>query len=213
MIELYIFDQGGVLARDFDIGPEAASRLGLTVEEFRRIAAYDLQAFMRGDFDPAEFWRRFESRGGGKAPEDFWTTLYNPSLDRPTFDLVRELRDARFNGSGPRRFRVVGGTNTIGPHYATHLERGDYSCFDAVYASHLMGRAKPEPEFWLDILRAENVRPENVFFADDYPENVAAAGELGIHARLYLDATRLRADLLELGAPLEAPRGSLVLQG
>jgi putative hydrolase of the HAD superfamily len=201
MIELYIFDQGGVISRDFMIGPEASKRLGIGLADFRRFVAPDDQAFMRGDFDSAEMWRRFEARSGVRAAENYWATLFHPSIDLPTFELVEELRAGlRKAGAG----RVVGGTNTIAEHYAIHRAQGEYSCFDLVYASHLMGRAKPEPEFWLDILEKEGVPPERAFFTDDFPENVEAAARLGIEARLYTDAASLRDDLLALGAPVAA---------
>jgi putative hydrolase of the HAD superfamily len=197
MIDLYIFDMGGVLCRDFDVGPLAAGRLGLSLEAWRRLALPDLQAFMRGELDPAAYWRRFSERSGIVVAEDLWTTFFRPRMDEATADLVRALR-----AGGAR---VVAGTNTIAAHYDYHLRAGQYDCFDAVHASHLMGRAKPEPEFWLDILSAEGARPERCFFVDDYPENVEAARELGLVSRLYVDAERLGRDLVELGAPLEAP--------
>ena len=202
MIELYIFDMGGVLCRDFDIGPEAAKRLGIGVADFRAFMEPDLMPFMRGDIDGAEFWRRFGARAGLGIREDYWTTLFRPRLDMPTADLVRGLAV----GAAARGARVVCGTNTIAEHYAIHREGGQYEGFHAVYASHLMGRAKPEPEFWLDILEAEGVPPERAFFVDDFPENVEAAGALGIESRLYVSADVLRADLLALGAPLGSPR-------
>jgi putative hydrolase of the HAD superfamily len=193
MIELYIFDMGGVLCRDFDIGPAAAHRLGIGVSQFRAFIEPDIMAFMRGDLGGAEFWRRFEARSGLAVPEDYWTTLFRPRLDLPTVDLVRELAAGA---------RTVCGTNTIAEHYAIHCAGGQYEGFHAVYASHLMGSAKPEPEFWLDILEAEGVPPERAFFVDDFPENVEAAGALGIESRLYVSAEVLRADLIALGAPL-----------
>jgi FMN phosphatase YigB (HAD superfamily) len=99
--------------------------------------------------------------------------------------------------------RVVCGTNTIDCHHEIIGELGLYDCYAAVYASHLMGLAKPDPAFWLAILEAEGAAPERAFFTDDSAENVEAAARLGMAARLYSGAERLRADLLELGAPLQ----------
>ncbi len=193
MIELYIFDQGGVLSRDFDIGPEAARRLGLPLPEFRALAAPDLMPFMRGEIDSAEFWRRFEARSGLRAAEDYWRTLFRPRLDGETVKLVRELS---------RGARTVSGTNTIAVHHEINLALGHHDAVQAVYASHLMGFAKPEPEFWLAILEAEGVAPGRAFFVDDYPENVEAARSLGLEARLYVSAAELRRGLCALGAPV-----------
>lgn len=198
MTELYIFDMGGVLCRDFDIGPEAARRLGIDVRDFRACMEPDLMPFMRGDIDGTEFWHRFGARAGLEIRENYWTTLFRPRLDAPTEDLVREL----VAGASALSARVVCGTNTIAEHYAIHRDRGQYEGFHAVYASHLMGSAKPEPKFWLDILKAEGVEPARAFFVDDFPENVEAARALGIESRLYVSAEVLRADLLALDAPV-----------
>jgi putative hydrolase of the HAD superfamily len=200
MIKLYVFDQGGVICRSFDIGPEAAARLGICLEEWRRLALPDIQAFMRGDLDAAVYWRRFEERSGLRVGEDYWETLFRPTLDAPTFALARELGE-----SG----RVVCGTNTIAAHYEIHRGLGQYDCFHRVYASHLLRRAKPEAGFYASILESEGVRPDEAFFTDDYPENVEAAAALGIHARLYSDADALRRDLAALGAPV---RGALAAE-
>ncbi len=210
-LRLFIFDEGGVISRNFMIGGEAARRMGISHEEFYRYIADDEQAFMRGDFDCAELWRRFEKKGGPRPAENYWATLFRPTVDAPTFDLVNELRaglrreaeqDSRAAG------RVVCGTNTIGVHYDYHKAHGQYDCFDEVYASQIMRHAKPEPEFWQYILDREKTAPENTFFADDFVENVEAAAAMGIKARLYTDAARLRQDLVELGAPVASDSGN-----
>jgi putative hydrolase of the HAD superfamily len=192
MIELFIFDMGGVVCRDFDIVPAAAARLGMPAEEFRIRAAPAMPAFMRGEIDAEEFWWRFEAATDIRPGEDYWTTLFSPTVDEPTERLIRELKDG-----GP--VRVVCGTNTIDAHYRIHRGLGQYDCFDWVYASHLMGSAKPDPEFWLRILREEGTDPERAFFVDDNPENVDAAKALGIESRLYVSAAALRRDLLAIG--------------
>jgi len=203
-LRLYIFDEGGVISRNFMIGGEAARRMGISAEEFYRIIAVDEQAFMRGDIDSAELWRRFESRGGPHPAENYWATLFRPTVDVPTFDLVNELRAGlrRQSAEGGPRGRAVCGTNTIAEHYAYHKAHGQYGCFDEVYASQIMRLAKPEPEFWRYILEREHAAPQDTFFADDFVENIEAAAKFGINARLYTGADALRRDLAALGAPV-----------
>jgi putative hydrolase of the HAD superfamily len=197
MIELFIFDQGGVLCRDFDVTVEAARRLGMEVGRFRELVAPDMHPYMRGELDDADFWRRFEGRSGIRVTENYWQSLFMPTLDAATYALVKELG---------LRARVVGGTNTIAAHYEIHRRLGHYDCLHKVYASQLMGLSKPDPAFWLAILEAEGASPERTFFVDDYPENVEAAAGLGIVSRLYTNAARLRRELVDLGAPLADAR-------
>jgi putative hydrolase of the HAD superfamily len=113
--------------------------------------------------------------------------------DEATFALVQELS---------RNARVVCGTNTIDSHHEINLERGLYSPFHAIYASHLIGYVKPEPGFWQYILEAEGVSAARSFFTDDSEKNVEVARSLGIQAFLYTDAANLRRILFEIGAPI-----------
>jgi putative hydrolase of the HAD superfamily len=193
MIKLYIFDEGGVLIRNHMVLPAVAESLGLAPEALRKLLPPDMEAYSRGDFDGAEFWRRFQARTGLRPSDNSWGAHFKPTRDEPTFALVRELA---------RGARVVCGTNTIDCHHDINERLGMYDCFHTVYASHLMRRVKPEPGFWLDILEAEGVAPGDAFFTDDSPENVEAARALGLESRLYVDAASLRRDLAALGAPV-----------
>lgn len=194
MIDLYIFDQGGVVTQNFDILPELARRLGLEADEVRGIALADLEPYMRGEIGADEFWDRFSERSGRLIEEDYWVTLFRPRLDEAVYALAAGLG---------RSARVVGGTNTIDSHYEVLRRLGHYGCFSKVYASHHLGLAKPDEAFWNHILSAEGVPPERTFFADDTPENIEAAHGLGIHARLFRSYEGLVRELRELGAPLD----------
>ena len=200
---LYIFDMGGVLARSFDVIPEAARRMGMPEAEARRFVATDMDALMAGRMDTGEYWSRFAAASGVRAAEDYWSTLFAPELDPAVERLIRALREEG---------RVVSGTNTIACHYDYLAARGMYGCFDAVYASHLMGLCKPDPTCWLEILRAEGREPSDAFFVDDMDENVAVARSLGIRSHLFRDASGLSSALEEeLGVALsvaEAGRGA-----
>jgi putative hydrolase of the HAD superfamily len=89
--------------------------------------------------------------------------------------------------------RVVCGTNTFKKHYRHHLERGDYKVFDAVYASHIIGIAKPSVAFFQHILQQEGWRARDAFFIDDNADNVAAAAGMGIRAFHYESFPALQA--------------------
>ena len=76
---------------------------------------------------------------------------------------------------------------------------GWYEVFDAVYASHMMGTAKPDPDFFWHILRGEGCEPSQAFFIDDEGDNVAAARAIDLASHLYRAAAGLRRDLGERG--------------
>jgi FMN phosphatase YigB (HAD superfamily) len=54
-----------------------------------------------------------------------------------------------------------------------------------------MGLRKPDPKFWLHILEAEGMPPEETFFIDDMEENVEVARDIGITSHLFSGADGL----------------------
>ncbi len=170
-------------------------------------------AIMRGEITSEEMLHLLARRTGQpEPPENYWKTFFAPKLHEPTVRLIRDLKAA---GA-----RVVCGSNTIDAHYDYHLEYGQYDCFDAVYASHLIGQVKPDSMFWQYILDAENALAENsrcgtasecgakrtagswtfsdMVFFDDMQKNVEAASSLGIHAHLFTTAEDARAFIATL---------------
>lgn len=186
---LYIFDVGGVVSLNTDLSPRIAERLGLAGTKIHELAGGEFDQLVRGQITAEQFWARVSALTGRPITEDLWTTFFRPVPNPPVVALVNELR---------RRHRVVAGTNTITPHYRIHDENGDYAIFDAVYASHHMHLAKPDPAFYLEILQREGCRPEQAVFVDDLEANVEAARRLGIHAFLFTDAAELRRQLAAL---------------
>ncbi len=219
MIDLFIFDEGGVMIRNFLVLPDMAAAMGMSQEELRPLLVPNMNDFSCGRIDSAEYWRLFTARTGIEVAENYWDTLFNPTPIAESFELVRELAalPASYaiasaggvgvaSGRNTRAARVVGGTNTIDCHHEKNRRLGFYEGFQAVYASNEIGFSKPDPVFWLAILEAEGVEPENAFFTDDNADNVDVARDLGIEARLFVDADTLRRDLVALGVPLASKR-------
>ena len=51
-----------------------------------------------------------------------------------------------------------------------------------VYYSHEMGKRKPNPEIFDQVIHQEKIRPEQTLFLDDKLENVNAAKQMGLQA-------------------------------
>lgn len=195
MTNLFVFDAGGVLVKDFDVTNQAARLLGLPESEFRTLAAVDMEGYMSGRMGSDEYWKRFARRTGIRVAENYWDTLFHPTLDPDVEELILELKSFG---------RVVCGTNTVDVHYDALVAGGHYSAFDAVYASHLMGVSKPDPDFWRRILEAEGSEADRAFFTDDMEENVRVARDLGFRTHRFTDAVSLKAALSRMGVPLSA---------
>jgi len=71
--------------------------------------------------------------------------------------------------------------------------------FQGFVVSGEEGVAKPDPAIYTLALDRFGLKPAEAFFVDDRQANVDSATALGIHARLFTDATTLRADLAEMG--------------
>jgi len=80
MIELYIFDEGGVLIRNHMIMGEVAAALGIDLATLRSYIAHDINELSRGAIDTKEFWKRFSKRTGIYPSEDYLQTLFSPLL-------------------------------------------------------------------------------------------------------------------------------------
>lgn len=61
---------------------------------------------------------------------------------------------------------------------------GNEVFFERIYYSHLIGKRKPDPEIFEQILTENNLIPEETLFIDDSPQHLATAEKLGI--RTYL---------------------------
>jgi len=186
MFKLYIFDMGGVVSRNTSVVPDISAYLEFNGAEMIEFAWDDFEALTTGAIPVEEFTRRFSLKSGRAVEDDLLTRFFHPELDLDVVNTIDNLK----NGA-----RVVAGTNTITPHYDLHLQKGDYEIFDAVYASHQMGLAKPDPDFYTYILDREGFSPEQAVFVDDVPANVEAAEKLGIHSFVFTNAEKLKKDL------------------
>jgi HAD superfamily hydrolase (TIGR01509 family) len=76
-------------------------------------------------------------------------------------------------------------------------------CFRSLLVSWELGFAKPDPEMFMQALKAARREPARCFFIDDKLENVEAARKLGIDGHRFLDADDLRQALrdAEINSP------------
>jgi putative hydrolase of the HAD superfamily len=196
MIKCCIFDMGGVMIRDYHMAPELLPFLGFAGGSLTEIDSRlndELHRHGRGEIDEDQFWEFYTKITGRTLPphnESLFGKFFHPKMDEATVQVVRELKEAGM--------RVVVGTNVIDAHYNIHRKLGQYDIFDHVYASHLMGIAKPDPAFYTSLLKEEGIDASDAFFTDDMAENVAAASSLGLNAFVYTGAGALQEQLHSL---------------
>jgi len=183
---LYIFDMGGVVTGNTDVIPYIAEYLEITEENFFQLAGEDWKKLLIGKIDCQQFWIRISQKIHREIKDNLFEKYFHPKRNREVFQIIRNLK---------KNHRVVCGTNTFQVHYQYHLKKGDYHFFDRVYASHLMGIAKPDPRFYQHILDQEKMPEEKTIFIDDTRENVIAADNMGIKAIHFTHSNLLKNEL------------------
>ncbi|XP_010430065.1 PREDICTED: uncharacterized protein LOC104714407 isoform X2 [Camelina sativa] len=68
------------------------------------------------------------------------------------------------------------------------------------------GKRKPDPEFYLEVVRHLGVEPSHCIFIDDRPANVKCAIEIGMGGLCFENAVSLAKDLTHLGINVSVPR-------
>ncbi|MBE0472090.1 MAG: HAD-IA family hydrolase [Methyloprofundus sp.] len=188
---LFVFDMGGVLANS-TCTENICSELGISTQEFYlfqrdSIGNNTYQALSIGTISPEEYWDNFSHNSGIQIQEDLFKLLYRPKIDNSILFLINKIKKTGC--------RVVCCTNTIKSHFEEHLRLGNYSAFDHIYSSHIMGVKKPSPEIFRRIIELERVAAGDVYFIDDDSRNVKVAQDLGFSVHLFVSAEILKEDL------------------
>ncbi len=185
---LYIFDMGGVVTGNTNVIPSVAEYLEITEEKFFQLAGEDWKKLLIGKVDSKQFWMRISQKIHREIKEDLFEKFFHPKRNSEVIQIIRDLK---------KKYRVVCGTNTFQIHYQYHVKKGDYHFFEMVYASHLLGIAKPDLRFYQHILDKEKMTEEKTIFIDDTKENVIAAKRIGIQSIRFVDSYSLKNKLIK----------------
>jgi FMN phosphatase YigB (HAD superfamily) len=97
-------------------------------------------------------------------------------------------------------------SNTIALHWERLGSANEYPClglFDHIFASHLIGCAKPEKEAFWFVANALKVQMSECLLVDDTLLNVERAKAVGWRGILFTNTAQLQRDVSDL---LQAPR-------
>lgn len=98
------------------------------------------------------------------------------------------------------RFILACLSNTSELHWSRLMnEMGLQGHLDHHFASHLMGKIKPDAECFEHMLQDLNLRPDQVLFFDDNAINVEGAKQVGIHATEVKSIEEIERYLAECG--------------
>ncbi|KAL1187688.1 Flavin mononucleotide hydrolase 1, chloroplatic [Cardamine amara subsp. amara] len=83
------------------------------------------------------------------------------------------------------------------------LKLSDYLSW--TFCSCFVGKRKPDPKFYLEVVGHLGVEPSDCIFIDDRPTNVKCAIEIGMGGLCFENADSLAKDLSHLGINLSVP--------
>lgn len=200
IIRAVILDYGMVLCTP---DPLAHANLlaitGLERDVFEGIYWRDRRTYDLGLLDGPGFWVRFAGEAGlALTPEQIQQLVANDvrlwvgTLNTPMLAWATALQEAGL------RTAIL--SNMVGEVLREmRREFAWLNRFTHLTWSCELGIAKPDPAIYRWTWEHLGVPPEETLFVDDNPENVRAAGDLGIHAIQFHSVDQLRAELAEQG--------------
>jgi putative hydrolase of the HAD superfamily len=190
-IKNIIFDYGNVIFRlDFDRSQEAWKELGIdNAHDFYSHKVQDpvFTAFERGDINAAGFRERIRQITGKPNLTDqqidhAWNSLL-VGVTEGNHELLLSLKPKY------RTFLLSNINEIHFDHIMNYLKNdfgfeGNDHLFEKIYYSHLLGKRKPEPEIFEQVLIENNLDPAETLFIDDSPQHIESAKKLGINTYL-----------------------------
>jgi putative hydrolase of the HAD superfamily len=145
----------------------------------------------------------------GAIGSEEYLAAFQEGCKRPIpMETVRRLRVSMLGPERPamlvflaqlkQKIPIAAFTNTIALHWSLLTDPKIYTfpqLFGQIFASHLIGEAKPRPQAFAKVLNALGLGPEEVIFIDDSEINVSGATQVGIKGLVFKDIDTLRAEL------------------
>lgn len=198
-VRALLFDLGGVLL-DVDFGRvlgtwAAAARCdpAQLLARFSFDEAYCRHE--RGEISAGEYFDSLRSsldlRLSDQEFLDGWNSLYAGVIE-----LIPALLTA-----AALHFPLYAFTNSNAAHQAVWSTRfaGDLACFRTIFASSSLGLRKPDTSSFVAVCEKIGLRPDQVMFFDDTPENAIGAEMAGLKTVLVHSAADIRTALTHLG--------------
>jgi len=145
----------------------------------------------------------------GAIGADEYLLAFQNGCKRPVpLETVQRLRESMLGPERPemlelldqlrKQVAIAAFTNTMALHWDLLIDPKRYrfpQLFQTVFASHLLGDAKPRAEAFKKVLNALSVNPDEVVFVDDSEVNVSGASQLGIKGIVFKSPESLHAEL------------------
>lgn len=190
-IKNIIFDYGNVIFTiDFKRTQDAFNALGITnVQSFyaHKTQHPIFNQFEKGEITAAEFRNgiREISEHPNLTDEQIdhtWNSLLI-GIPKGNHELLLQLKEKY-------RTFLLSNINEIHLNYIeSYLKKefnldGNEVFFEKIYYSHIVGKRKPNPDIFEQVLTENNLDPQETLFIDDSPQHLETATNLGIQTYL-----------------------------
>ena len=196
-IDVILFDLGGVLIELAGVEQmlEWSPGIPTTEELWRRwLHSSAVRRFETGAIGRDEFAAAMIGEFGVPVgPDEFLAafTWWPRSVFPGALELLAHMR---------QRYRLASVSNTNEIHWDRFSRTWSLdAAFHHNFPSHLVGKLKPDAEYFQHVLDEMDVRPQRVLFIDDNAINVESAARLGIHTRRVAGVEGARQAFEDLG--------------
>ncbi|HEY2412139.1 MAG TPA: HAD family phosphatase [Pirellulaceae bacterium] len=191
--EFIYFDMGNVLIHfsHEKMAEQMAQVVGIEPQLAWRILFEDKRglewAYERGELQREQFYARFCEAAGASADSDVLDTAGSDifAINAPTCGLASQLASAGY------RLGICSNTTLSHWGHCVSHYRVLATAFTVYALSFELGAIKPDPVFYRAAAKLTGASPDRIFFADDRPENVAAAKSAGWDAVVYESAAQI----------------------
>ncbi len=199
MIRAIIFDLGGViLTHKVEVTIKILAEVfkideSETLDLFKELEDDWVKGKISAKYLAGIFKKKFKSKRPLSNVIKYWVKLYEErtELNRELMAIIDELR---------KKYKIYLMTNTTDIHHKLNSTRGIFEHFDKVFASFIVGKRKPDDDFYKHLLDQIKLKPRECIFVDDRKENLDAPKQLGMKTVLFKNNKNLIKDLEKFGS-------------
>ena len=202
MIKAICFDLDGVyftpkgknsfhqaLTTEYGVPKEVADELMYRSPEMAQL--------VRGQITPQDFWNAFRRITGITATDQELTDRWIRD-----YEVDANVRNAVLTAKA-KGYKTCVCTNNNAIRLPRLIEQYNLDDdFDVIVSSHEVGHTKPEKEIFEALLKQLGVEPNELVYADDNPDRLAGATEMGIQTFVFENFDQFVTKLKELGVDL-----------
>lgn len=178
----------------------ALGKLGVSEDEAKRVflkSPQMNQEYKNGHMNDEQYWSWAASQWKLNLPwqEVVQLMLDGYDVDENVFTAIKKLQESGYK-------TAICSNNFPARVKGLQQKFGFLDNFDIAVFSYEVGENKPGRKIFSELIKKSQVPPESIVFADDNPDNLTGAKELGITTFLYTGFDNYLAQLATVGVKI-----------